>query len=80
MIFINGDEAELSIMGAKLTFLKVFPLQEIDHHDIQLVCQSYRNYNSTIQSALSYMKRYDEYFYNWHVNNKMCNVFYYERE
>ena len=80
MINISGDERELEIMGAKLTYLKVFPLDEIDNSDIQIICKSYRNDNSTLLSALVYLRKYDDYFYNWAKGNKMCNVFYFRED
>ena len=76
MIMISGDERELEIMGIKLTFLKVFPLHEIDNENVRLICQSYRNDNSTLLSCLTYMRKYDDYFYEYCINNKACNVFY----
>ena len=79
MIPINGDEEELQIMEAKLTFLRTFPLDEIDNSDIQLICKSYRNDNSSLVSCLTYMRKYDNYFYSWFKNNRLCNVFYNRR-
>jgi hypothetical protein len=76
MIKISSDERELNIMGAKLTHLKTFPLNEIDNEDIQLACKSYRNDNSSLLSCLTYLRKYDDYFYNWYLNNKACNFFY----
>jgi hypothetical protein len=79
MIPINGDEEELQIMSAKLTFLKTFPLDEIDNPDIQLICKSYKNDNSSLVSCLTYLRKYDSYFYNWYKNNRLCNAFYNRR-
>lgn len=76
MIKIDSDQKELDTMAAKLTFLKVFPASEIDNPDIRLICGSYKKDNSSLISCLTLLRKYDEYFYNWHQNNKMCNVFY----
>lgn len=76
MIKIDSDDKKLKTMSAKLTFLKTFPLSEIDNKDIQLICRSYRNDNSTLLSSLVYLDRHEEYLYNWYQNNHMCNVFY----
>jgi len=76
MINVESDDRNLQIMSAKLTFLKVFPLPEIDIPDIQLAVKSYRNDNSALLSSLVYLKKYDDYFYNWYKNNSLCNVFY----
>ena len=79
MIKIDPNQKELDIMESKLTFLKVFPSSEIDHPKIRLVCRSYKKDNSSLVSCLTLLREYDEYFYNWFQNNKMCNVFYGER-
>lgn len=76
MINISSDERELQIMGAKLTFIKVFPLDEIDHNDIQQICKNYRNDTTSLVSCLTRMRKYDDYFHNWYTNNRLCNVFY----
>jgi hypothetical protein len=79
MIKVNPKEKENQTMEAKLTFLKIFPVCEIDHPDIQLICKSYKKDNSSLISCLTLLRKYDEYFYNWYKNNKMCNVFYGKR-
>ena len=73
------DDKNLETMSAKLTFLKVFPIDEIDDPHIQLVCKSYRKDNSSLVSCLVLLRKHDEYFYNWYKNNKLCNVFYCRR-
>lgn len=76
MINIDSDEKELQLTGAKLTFLKTFPLEEIDNPEIQLICKSYRNDNSSLVSSLVLLRKHNEYFSNWVLNNRFCNYFY----
>jgi hypothetical protein len=76
MIKIDSDDKKLKTMSAKLTFLKTFPISEIDNKDIQLICKSYRNDNSSLLSCLVFLDKHEDYLYNWYQNNHMCNVFY----
>lgn len=80
MIHLSSDEKELQIMGARLTFLKVLPLQEIDNLDIQLICKSYRNDNSSLLSCLTLLRKHDEYFNNWLLNNRFYDYFYFKKK
>jgi hypothetical protein len=76
MIKISNDEVKQKIMCAKLIFLRLFPLHEIDNKDIQLICQSYRNGNSSLIGCLVYMDKFNEYLYDWYIGNSACNIFY----
>lgn len=76
MINVDSDDDELKLTGAKLTFLKTFPIDEMDNENIKLICKSYRNDNSSLVSCLTLLRKHDEYFRNWYKNNSLCNVFY----
>jgi hypothetical protein len=57
-------------------FLDVFPIQEIDHIGIKMICKKYRTENRTRESAYSLLVRHREYFENWSLFNKAANTFY----
>lgn len=60
-------------------FLKTFPLREIDNAEVRLICQSFRNNNSSLDSCKHLFKKHFEYFYKWAHNNWMVDVFYFRR-
>lgn len=76
MIHIASDDKELELMGAKLTFLRTFPLCEIDNEYIQHICRQYRSKKADLLKCLVNLRAHDDYLNNWVTNNRMCNVFY----
>jgi hypothetical protein len=75
MIFIGKTNKECQLVAIKLMFLKIIPLNEIDHPNIQIACKSFRNKNTTLAGALGYLALYDNYFYIWDTENKTYNTF-----
>jgi hypothetical protein len=53
---------------------------EIDNEDVRLICKSYRNENSTLDSCRTLFKKHDDYFYNWAYVNYFDNLFWEEIE
>lgn len=78
MTFKELDKNEI-VKQAQDTFLNEIPLKEIDNKDIQLICRSYRNDNSSIDSCRKLFEKHFDYFYNWSYNNWMTDVFYFQR-
>lgn len=76
MIEVSGDDIELKITSAKLTFLKTFPVDEIDNTGVRLICKKYKNTHTSLLDCMVELKKYEDYLYNWYQNNHMCNVFY----
>jgi hypothetical protein len=76
------SEKQKEITKAKMIFLKVFPLHEIDNNEVRMVCKTYKfcerngTQKNTIKNIMKILDSYDDYFYNWYQNNKLCNVFY----
>ena len=68
------------IKEAQDIFLDTFPLMEIDNEDVRLICKSYRNDNSSLDSCRALFKKYDNYFYNWAYVNHFDNLFCSEEE
>jgi hypothetical protein len=60
-------------------FLNEIPLKEIDNQDVRLICQSYRNNNSSFDSCKQLFEKHFDYFYNWAYTNWMTDVFYFQR-
>ena len=79
MIKIPDGEEQQAVLSAKLTFLKIIPLAEIDNDDVQLVCTSFRAGFACLKAALRELDEHYSYFFNWHKTNHMINVFYFER-
>jgi hypothetical protein len=79
MVFKDLDKNEV-VDKAQRYFLEEFPLREIDNQSVRLICQSYRNENSSLDSCKHLFKNHFNYFYNWAYTNWMTNVFYGKRE
>lgn len=75
MLFKDHDKDGI-VKNAHDVFLNDLPLSEIDNPDIRLICQSYRNNNSSLMSCYELFKKHFNYFYQWAYNNWMTNVFY----
>jgi hypothetical protein len=78
MTFRELDKNKV-IKEAQDLFLNQIPLREIDNKDVVLICHSYRNNNSSVDSCRHLFKKHSEYFYNWAYNNWMVDVFYFQR-
>jgi hypothetical protein len=74
MIFETQNRYSV-IKEAQDIFLDTFPLMEIDNEDVQLICKSYRNENSTLDSCRTLFKKHDDYFYNWAYVNYFDKLF-----
>jgi hypothetical protein len=72
-------QSEVKILEAQQVFLNVLPLEEIDHPEIRLICQSYRNDNSSLQSCVTLFSKYNSYFENWLTNNQAVETFYFTK-
>jgi hypothetical protein len=79
---MSFEEQERStvVEAAQDVFLNNFPLREIDNKDIRLICQSYRNENSSLDSCRELFRKYENYFYNWAYVNYFDNLFYFRDE
>jgi hypothetical protein len=69
------QERSSVVRSAQEVFLNIFPLQEIDNPDIRLICQSYRNENSSLVSCRELFRKHEDYFYNWAYVNHFDNLF-----
>lgn len=76
MIQINSDDKKLKITSAKLTFLKTFPIEEIDNQEVKSICKKYKTNHTTLLDCMVRLNKHEDYLYNWYQNNHMCNVFY----
>jgi len=78
MTFKELNKQEV-VEQAQNLFLNEFPLREIDNQEVRLICQSYRNDNSSYDSCLHLFKKHFDYFYKWAYDNWMTDVFYFQK-
>jgi len=78
MTFKELDKSDV-VKQAQDLFLHKFPLKEIDNQDVRLICKSYRNDNSSMDSCRQLFKKYFDYFYKWAYDNWMLDVFYFQK-
>jgi hypothetical protein len=78
MTFKEFDKNNV-VKQAQDVFLNEFPLREIDNQEVRLICQSYRNNNSSLESCRHLFKKHFDYFYKWSYDNWMTDVFYFRR-
>ena len=72
-------QSEVKILEAQMVFLNQLPLEEIDDPQIRLICQSYRNDNSSLESCQTLFSKYHSYFENWITNNQAVQTFYFTK-
>lgn len=80
-IFANFSckEKQPYITEAQDLFLSVFPLADIDNSSIRTICRKFRNKEETKEKILKELEQYNEYFWNWFQNNRMIDVFYFQK-
>jgi hypothetical protein len=76
---LSPEEKKHKLNESHKLFLEVFPLEDIDHPGIRLICRSFRHDNCSEYSAKTLLSRHEEYFLNWIQSNKMIDAFYGKR-
>jgi hypothetical protein len=61
---------------AKLVFLNIFPVQEIDSYPVAVICSEFKRGLISMEFAIDCLDKHIEYLQNWCMNNRACNFFY----